>query len=60
MRQYTPMPVNGAGVINMQKAYSYIRFSSPEQAKGDSYRRQREAAEAYCQANGLELVASKD
>lgn len=60
VRQYTPMPVNGAGVINMQKAYSYIRFSSPEQAKGDSYRRQREAAEAYCQANGLELVASKD
>ena len=44
----------------MPKAYSYIRFSSPEQAKGDSYRRQREAAEQYCLANGLELVSSRD
>lgn len=44
----------------MSKAYSYIRFSSPEQAKGDSYRRQREAAEQYCDANGLELVSSRD
>ena len=44
----------------MAKAYSYIRFSSPEQAKGDSYRRQREAAEQYCLANGLELVSSRD
>ena len=42
------------------KAYSYIRFSSPEQAKGDSYRRQREAAEAYCASQGLELVNSKE
>lgn len=42
------------------KAYSYIRFSSPEQAKGDSYRRQREAAETYCKNNGLELVDSRE
>ncbi|WP_339080834.1 recombinase family protein [Pseudomonas sp. TMP9] len=42
------------------KAYSYIRFSSPEQAKGDSYRRQRVAAESYCMANGLEFVDSKE
>lgn len=42
------------------KAYSYIRFSSPEQAKGDSYRRQRESAEQYCNANGMELVSSRD
>ncbi|MDH4656024.1 recombinase family protein [Pseudomonas sp. BN606] len=41
-------------------AYSYIRFSSPEQARGDSYRRQREAAEAYCKENGLELAAAKE
>ena len=46
--------------LSSPKAYSYIRFSSPEQAKGDSYRRQREAAEAYCQSNGLQLVGSKD
>ncbi len=42
------------------KAYSYIRFSSPEQAKGDSYRRQRQAAEAFCDENGLELASSKE
>lgn len=42
------------------KAYSYIRFSSPEQAKGDSYRRQREAALAYCQEQGLELAATNE
>src|ERR1700693_1779651 len=34
-------------------AYSYIRFSSPEQAKGDSIRRQTEAAREWCQRNGL-------
>lgn len=44
----------------MAKAYSYIRFSSPEQARGDSYRRQREAAESYCAENGLEFVDSRD
>jgi DNA invertase Pin-like site-specific DNA recombinase len=27
------------------KAYSYIRFSTPEQEKGDSLRRQMEGAE---------------
>ena len=42
------------------KAYSYIRFSSPEQAKGDSYRRQRDAAVKYCKENGLELAAAKE
>ncbi|AHZ79982.1 MULTISPECIES: recombinase family protein [Pseudomonas] len=42
------------------KAYSYIRFSSPEQAKGDSYRRQRTAALEYCAENGLELADTKE
>jgi DNA invertase Pin-like site-specific DNA recombinase len=37
------------------KAYSYVRFSTPDQAKGDSYRRQTEAASEYAQANNLEL-----
>lgn len=42
------------------KAYSYIRFSSPEQAKGDSYRRQRKAAEEYCSEHGIELASSRE
>ncbi|MHA7114882.1 recombinase family protein [Pseudomonas promysalinigenes] len=42
------------------RAYSYIRFSTPEQAKGDSYRRQRAAAESYCLKNDLELVKNED
>lgn len=37
------------------KAYSYIRFSTPEQARGDSLRRQTEAAREYVAAHGLEL-----
>jgi DNA invertase Pin-like site-specific DNA recombinase len=37
------------------KAYSYVRFSTPDQAKGDSYRRQTEAANEYARANNLEL-----
>jgi DNA invertase Pin-like site-specific DNA recombinase len=37
------------------KAYSYIRFSTPEQAEGDSHRRQFEAASAYADAEGLDL-----
>lgn len=39
----------------MPKAYSYIRFSTPEQARGDSLRRQIEAAEAWCRERGLKL-----
>lgn len=42
------------------RAYSYIRFSSPEQARGDSYRRQQAAAKRFCEANGLELAQSKE
>src|SRR5882724_2108868 len=36
-------------------AYSYIRFSTPDQALGDSERRQLERAKAYATANGLKL-----
>lgn len=39
----------------MPKAYSYIRFSTPEQLKGDSLRRQREQSEEYAKTHGLEL-----
>ncbi|WP_333005495.1 recombinase family protein [Vibrio coralliilyticus] len=42
----------------MKLAYSYVRFSSPEQAKGDSYRRQIELARKFCLNNGLELSAT--
>ncbi|WP_051677613.1 recombinase family protein [Bradyrhizobium sp. URHD0069] len=37
------------------KAYSYLRFSSPEQMKGDSLRRQWEASKAYASRHGLDL-----
>lgn len=39
-------------------AYSYIRFSSVEQRRGDSYRRQLEASEKYAQEHGLTLDTS--
>ena len=38
-----------------KNAISYLRFSSKAQAKNDSYRRQTEATEKYCAANGLTL-----
>ena len=37
------------------KAYSYLRFSTPEQSKGDSFRRQSERAQAYAEEHGLDL-----
>ena len=37
------------------RAYSYLRFSTPEQLKGDSVRRQSTAAVKYAADNGLEL-----
>ncbi|KQU01688.1 recombinase family protein [Rhizobium sp. Leaf453] len=36
-------------------AFSYIRFSTPEQALGDSERRQIDAAQRYADQHGLEL-----
>ncbi|BBF94485.1 recombinase family protein [Blastochloris tepida] len=39
----------------MPKAYSYLRFSTPEQMKGDSFRRQTEAAKLYADRHGLTL-----
>src|SRR6185503_3713687 len=37
------------------KAYSYLRFSTPDQFKGDSFSRQWRAAAAYAEANNLDL-----
>ncbi|AVO44047.1 recombinase family protein [Phreatobacter cathodiphilus] len=45
MHQTTPRP----------KAYSYLRFSTVEQGKGDSYRRQTALAEDFCRVRGLDL-----
>jgi DNA invertase Pin-like site-specific DNA recombinase len=42
------------------KAYSYIRFSTPEQERGDSLRRQTEAARAYAARRGLDLDETLD
>jgi DNA invertase Pin-like site-specific DNA recombinase len=39
-------------------AFSYIRFSHPDQAKGDSLRRQTEAAAAWCERNNVTLDRS--
>lgn len=37
------------------KAYSYVRFSTPKQAQGDSYRRQLQQARDYCMTHNLVL-----
>jgi DNA invertase Pin-like site-specific DNA recombinase len=42
-------------LAGMAKAFSYIRFSTPEQARGDSLRRQLEAAKDWCAQRGLVL-----
>jgi len=42
----------------MPRAYSYSRFSSPEQSKGNSLVRQKDKAAAYAKAHGLELDTS--
>lgn len=39
----------------MIRAYSYLRFSTPDQMKGDSMRRQSQLAVDYAQRHGLEL-----
>jgi len=37
------------------KAYSYIRFSTPDQERGDSFRRQSTMAQQYAATHGLDL-----
>ena len=37
------------------KAYSYLRFSTPDQMRGDSLRRQTELAQQYAATHGLDL-----
>ncbi len=40
---------------NRPKAYSYLRFSTPDQMQGDSLRRQTEATSKYAEDKGLDL-----
>jgi DNA invertase Pin-like site-specific DNA recombinase len=40
-------------------AFSYIRFSTPEQRKGHSLERQTERAKAWCEKNGIALDKSR-
>jgi DNA invertase Pin-like site-specific DNA recombinase len=42
------------------RAYSYIRFSTPDQAHGDSLRRQTEAARDYAKRHKLEFDETLD
>ena len=37
------------------KAYSYVRFSTPEQENGDSLRRQLELSKKFAKTHGLDL-----
>ena len=39
------------------KAYAYLRVSGAGQVDGDGYKRQEEAINRYCQANGIEVIA---
>jgi len=41
--------------MNGPKCYSYVRFSSPEQSKGDSLRRQLDLAREYAEKHNLVL-----
>jgi len=42
-------------MVRQKIAYSYIRFSRPEQLKGDSLRRQKVASEKWCEQHGYHL-----
>ena len=44
--------------MSKKKAYSYIRFSTPEQLKGDSLRRQLESSRKYALEHNLVLDES--
>jgi DNA invertase Pin-like site-specific DNA recombinase len=50
--------IPGAPATTPALAYSYLRFSSRQQAKGDSIRGQTEARDAWCLRNKVELDTS--
>lgn len=45
-------------IAQKRMAYSYVRFSRPEQAKGHSSKRQKDAADIWCEKNGYVLDTS--
>ena len=47
-----------AATVLAATAFSYIRFSTPEQRKGDSVRRQTDAAQGWCERNNVRLDTS--
>jgi len=53
----TPPTKGAARIANVSRprAYSYLRFSTPEQEQGDSQRRQTALARAYADQHGLDL-----
>lgn len=50
-----PLNLSASAGGQRPKAYSYLRFSSPQQSGGDSLRRQTKAAAQYAAAHGLDL-----
>lgn len=49
------MKSKAAPIIPRRKAYSYVRFSTPDQAKGDSKRRQTAMTAEYAERHNLDL-----
>lgn len=49
--------MNTEAPITARLAFSYLRFSTPEQQRGDSFRRQKDLAERYAAKKGLQLDA---
>lgn len=44
----------------MRTGYSYIRFSTPDQLRGDSYRRQLDQSVEYAAQQNIELDTTLD
>lgn len=55
--QIPPMPHLRMPQTLAPRIYSYVRFSSEKQLKGDSLRRQNELIDKYAKEKGLELDA---
>jgi DNA invertase Pin-like site-specific DNA recombinase len=49
-------PARDGHSIRKPKAYSYLRFSTADQIRGDSFRRQTELARTWCDKTGVPLV----
>jgi DNA invertase Pin-like site-specific DNA recombinase len=55
MNNSTAAAAELTGTHGSPRAYSYVRFSTPEQAKGHSLQRQTEMAQAWASANNVVL-----